>query len=116
LSLHGFVSALGQSDFTLLTLLGDIMKLPFIIIALLGGLMSLSTAGAESENLKAATAVMVANQMVTNPTTLPITITDSNTVASLASAIQTAPGKWKKGSFTAPAGYVRFAFLRDSRC
>ena len=87
------------------------MKVPFVIIALIW-LVSLSTATAESKNFKAATAVIVANLMVTNA---PITITDSNTVGSLANAIQTAPGKWKKGSFTAPAGYMRFAFLRDSK-
>jgi hypothetical protein len=54
------------------------------------------------------------DHLATNRPPTPVTITDSNTIAALAKAIQTAPGKWKKGSFTAPAGYLRFAFFRNS--
>ena len=82
------------------------------VIALCAGCQSFRSSEHATENLKAATAVTVANLTDNNP---PITITDSNTVESLATIIQTAPGKWKKGSFTAPAGYVRFAFSRDSK-
>ena len=44
-----------------------------------------------------------------------IMVTDSNTVVALARVIENAPGKWKSGSFTAPAGYKGFVFLRNSQ-
>lgn len=91
------------------------MKLPLIIAVALAGLVSMSVAAAEPESLTVATAATIVSQLVTNPPPAPVTITESNTVVALAGAIQTAPGKWKRGSFTAPAGYVRFAFLRDSQ-
>jgi hypothetical protein len=90
-----------------------ITKVALTTIAVLAAVFA-STAHTEPEALTTATSVSVMDQLATNQPSRPITITDSNTIAALAKAIQTAPGKWKKGSFTAPAGYLRFAFFCDS--
>ena len=109
-----------------LLLLADTMKLAFMFGVALAGCASPSAVDSKSEDLTAATAVMIADQrvpafrstpdgLVPDLRSTPITITDSNTVAALVSAIQNAPGKWKRGSFTVPAGDRRLAFLRDSQ-
>lgn len=91
------------------------MKLTFILGVVLAVAVSASAVDSKSEDLTTATAVKIVDQRVPDLRSPPITITDSNTVAALARAIQNAPGKWKKGLFTAPAGYKRFAFVRDSQ-
>ena len=98
------------------------MKLGLILGVALGACAS----GFATDSLAPATAVKIVDQripafrsttngLVPDARSAGITVTDSNTVAAIVRAIENAPGKWKKGSFTAPAGYKRFIFLRDSQ-
>jgi len=102
------------------------MKLALIFGAAMVACASASAAEPRWEDLTNATAVRVVDQRVpafrsTTNGLIPdmrsagIIVTNSNTVTALIRAVQDAPGKWKRGSFTVPAGYKSFAFLRDSR-
>jgi len=102
------------------------MKLGLTFGVALAAFISASAADTKSQGLATATAVRIVDQRIpafrsTTNGLVPdvrsegITVTDSNTVVALARTIQNAPGKWKRGSFTAPAGYKRFAFLHDSQ-
>jgi hypothetical protein len=62
-----------------------------------------------------ATTVDVWDERISDLHATPVSITESNEIVALAGAIQNAPGDWKRGSFTAPSGYLRFVFKRDSK-
>ena len=102
------------------------MKLALILGVAVAACASASAAEPGWVDLTNATAIKITdtripafrsttNGLVPDPRSTGIMVTDSNTVAALVHAIQDAPGKWTRGSFTMPAGNKRFAFLRDSR-
>ena len=91
------------------------MKLALILSLALVVWISASAADRESEDLTRATVVQAWDQRVSDLHSTPVVITDSNSIAALRDAIQNAPGKWEAGSFTAPSGYIRFIFRRDSQ-
>ena len=90
------------------------MKLALIFGLMLAVFGPAIAAGHKPLDLTPATVVEVWDQRVPELHTTPNTITKSNEVVALASAIQNAPGDWKRGAFTAPSGYLRFVFRRDS--
>ena len=88
--------------------------------------VSASASDTKSQGLATATAVRIVDQripafqsttngLVPDVRSAGIIVSDTNTIVALARAIENAPGKWKRGSFTTPAGYKRFAFLHDSQ-
>src|SRR6266498_4327188 len=68
----------------------------------------------KQEDLRRADSIEVWDQRVSDLHSTPTKITESEKVIDLVNAIQDSPGTWKRGSFTAPSGYLRFVFRRGA--
>jgi len=84
----------------------------YLFIALLS-LVPAIAAAAPNADPAAADAVEIWDQRASARQAKPVKITDTTRVTALVALIRSAPEDWKRGSFTSPAGELRFVFLKS---
>jgi hypothetical protein len=90
------------------------MKATLLFIIALTAAASVRGADGKDQDLVRADSVEIIDERLSDLPVTPIKIVDPNIVQAVVGAIPASPAMWRRGSFTAPSGYLRFIFRSGS--